>query len=129
MRVGREIRMANNGIALKEWGRNFTFWKWILSLAFFTGVNVTVMQMHIANPVVHTSLDDKAVLLSIERKGFTFSDVEKLTLLTRVTKVEEAIVRIDKLLEMYEGQGRFQTPQEKRELIEDVIRQYNGSKK
>jgi len=112
-----------NNETIKKFWQTFSFWKWILSLAFFTGVNVAALRMHVTDTTIHMDYTEKAQIDHIQKYGFTFSQEQKEDVMMRLVLVEKELESLKLQLRDWKDEGRLQTPDEKISLMKNAMRE------
>jgi len=119
-----------NGESVKKYWQTFSFFKWVASLVVFTVVNISALSIwankiesHLLDGTIHLTYSEKSQLDDIEAHGFTFSIEEKMNLRERLSLVEKETSNLVKRLDLYEREGRLQTPSEKIALMKLAMRQ------
>jgi hypothetical protein len=113
---GSFMGFLNNGL---------TFIKFLLTMVVFSAFHVgfyysqfnvlaDTLKKHVANDSTHLTAKQIYWLEKIDREGFSWNSREKAEFLQEFQQLKSR-------MEMAFAEGRFQTPAEKRRLIEEVL--------
>jgi hypothetical protein len=109
---------------IREFFQYLSFAKFVVTLVFFGVLNFTLLQWtltdHIEDKNIHVSEMQDRILDRVEEQGFPFTEEKEKELIDLRNDVNELLWVWTKANE----QGRLQSPEEKKELIQETIKEY-----
>jgi len=111
------------GIKINGWVRDLTFPKFIMSMIVFGTIFWVRMSDHASSKPLHLDTEKEQTAMSI----ISQYDMTRGANL-RLIQLEHEIEAIKVILARYEQQGKLQTPEQKKELIREVIKEMDSKK-
>jgi len=112
-----------NKFKINGWLRDLTYPKFLITMIVFALLFYFKTNSHIDNKFIHLDSEREQVAMSL----ITQYDMTRGANLGMI-RLQHEIDAMKAILAKYEQEGKLQTPEEKKELIRQVIREYNNNK-